>query len=179
MRRLNLGCGPDVHEGWVNADIAPWAPEVYVIGSPSRTPLPWPDDSFDGVVAHHVLQMIEWPELTPWLTEVRRVLAPDGTLRLTVPDLIGAVTAHQQGDWPWFPIADEVERSIDGKLCLYVSQAGATRSVFTGRWLTELCQRAGFAGVAEVAWGVTDSGPEWITELDTRQGESIVVEAWA
>ncbi len=170
--RLNAGCGPVTPESWVNvdADAYPGAMHCDVLDG-----LPFDDETFDGAVAHHVLQCVAWPSLERWLDEVRRVLKAGAWLRITVPDLLGAVAAHADGRAEWFPIDDKIEWSIDGKLCVYVSQAGATRSVFTGFWLVDLCERAGFTNV----WPSDGStgGPPWLTDLDSRLDESIVVEA--
>lgn len=179
--RLNIGCGTQVVEGWVNIDADHTLTQLDGIehGDPLEG-LPYDDDSIEGAVAHHVLQMVDWLDLVPWLREVRRVLAPGAWLRITVPDFLRAVTAARRGDVDWFPIEDAHERSIDGKLCLYVSQAGATRSVFTSSWLSTLCLRAGFTPVVVAAHlDAVHEGPEWLRALDSRGEESIVVEARA
>lgn len=180
MERLSWGCGPDVRPGWDHSDIEPW-PDLVDAGGhvgPIQAGLPWGDATFDYVVSHHALQMVPWPDLVPALAELRRVTRPGGWLRISVPDVMGAVEAFLTGNEAWFPIADEVEDTIDGKLCVYVTQAGATRSVFTARWLIDLCVQAGWPA-AKVAWighTHTDAGPG-ILELDGRPGESLIVEA--
>lgn len=173
---MNLGSGPATSApGWVHVDRD--AHHGSMVGDP-LTGLQWPDGTFDLIVANHVLQMVAWPDLVPWLAETRRVLAEGGVLRLLVPDLLGAVGAWRRHDASWFPISDDHERSIDGKLCMYVTQAGATRSVFTAEWLTELCERAGYTGSKRVAPGQTVSTDPRACDLDTRDAESVVVEAW-
>lgn len=179
--RLNLGCGNVRPVGWCNVDPHPDSPERVIVADP-LTGLPWGPDTFDGAVAHHVLQMIGWPDLVPWLTAVRVVLKPGAVFRIIVPDLIGAFDAYDEERIDWFPIADELADTIDGKLCAYLSQCGATRSVFTDAWLREITSAAGFV------WAMTCSsdgestgttGPPWICDLDTRLAESIVMEVIA
>lgn len=176
---MNLGCGPHPAAGWVNVDRDEYRGAFFC--DLLDTPLPFADETCEGAVAHHVLQMVPWPSLERWLAEVRRVLQPGAWLRITVPDLLGAVTAHDEGRSSWFPIDDQIERSIGGKLCVYLTQAGATRSVFTLGWLCELCERAGFTMVHGSTYAierkVKTCGPEWLTALDSRLDESIVVEA--
>lgn len=192
---LNVGCGPVPADGWVNVDIAPWdewppswlnmrglserpaawveRPGLYVVDDCS---LPFHDDTFDGAVAHHVLQMISWPDLVPWLSEVRRVLKPDAVLRCTVPDLQGALRAARRGDRSWFPVEGE---TVDEQLCVYLSQNGATRSVFTGDAIALLFERAGFAHVTwteRPAVPPLTHGPAWLLDLDSRLAESLIVE---
>lgn len=181
--RLNIGCGPIQPDEWLNMDTDPqWSAPL---GSLSALR----DRSVEGAVAHHVLQMVPWPELVPWLEEVRRVLRPSGYLRLSVPDL-ALVPDMLDGSQPPPPISDDHETSIEGKVCLWVSQAGATRSVFTADWLIELCRRAGFDAAGEAGWVQRQAGhrehrstgPEWLTSLDLtpdRRAESVYVDAIA
>lgn len=175
MRRLNLGCADVQPEGWENADVDPcWGARVAdPVGD-------WPFEEwdFDYVVANHVLQMVAWADLVPWLSAVRFVLKAGGVLRLVVPDLAAAFDAWAMQRSGWFPIDDRHESSVDGKLCMYVTQAGTTKSVFTEAWLRELLDRAGFSKVARPLAGGTvlceDAG---ICDLDSRRGESILLEA--
>lgn len=175
MRRLNLGCGPVQPDGWVNVDSDPqWGA---LVADPVGE-FPFEEWDFDYVVAHHVLQMVAWADLVPWLTKVRFVLKAGGVLRVSVPDLIGAIDAWSMRRGNWFPIADEHEPSVDGKLCLYVTQGGFTRSVFTEGWLRELLDRAGFSRVVRPLMGGTIlCDDEEICDLDSRRNESIMLEA--
>lgn len=179
--RLNVGAGNVRPSGWCNVEPYPqdWPPEGVIVADP-LTGLPWPDATFDGAVAHHVLQMVAWPDLVPWLGEVHRVLKPGAVLRLTVPDMLAAFDAYDENNSDWFPIDEKIESSLDGRLCVYLTQAGATRSVFTAPWLLELLSRAGFVDEAHIEEpGVTCSEHLWILDLDDRMGESIVVEGSA
>lgn len=174
--RLNFGCGPTIAAGWTNIDRDNHGQDHR---GDIRDGLPFADDAFDYVVAHHTLQMLAWPELVPALAELHRVTTPGGSLRLSVPDLLAAVYAYETGDSDHFQIDDAHEKTIDGKLCLYLSQAGATRSVFTSDWLERLCSRAGWIDPHQVGFCVTTSSWLEITGLDSRPAESIFVEAVA
>lgn len=174
--RLNFGCGPIIRDGWVNFDRDNYGQQHR---GDIRDGLPFADGFFECVVAHHALQMLAWPELVPALTELRRVTTPGGRLRLSVPDILSAVYAYEVGDADHFQIDDAHEKTIDGKLCLYLSQAGSTRSVFTIGWLEELCRRAGWIDPHQVGFCVTTSSWPEIVNLDSRPAESIFVEATA
>lgn len=177
MRLLNVGCGPvqPTDDLWTNLDSDPrWAGPNCIHADPLALHLPWPDGAFDGATSVHVLQMVAWPDLIPWLSEVRRVV--DGPVRLSVPDIMEAITAWHGGDRGWFPIAAEHEPSIDGAFCLYVTQAGATRSIFTVLHLIELCSRAGFQTARVEQHGVCEWLPA-LAALDTRPNESLIVTA--
>ncbi len=176
MNVLHLGSGPQLIDGWTNVDIVDHGQEhvLDVTGG-----LPFPDDWFDAVVSHHVLMMVPWPQILDVLVEARRVTKPLGVLRVSVPNLIGAFVAWMNHDTAWFPIDDRTEDTLDGKLCLYVTQAGATKSVFTPRYLNELLHRSGWREVEHVDEGVTVHSEQSICRADSRGGESVYVEALA
>ena len=57
MRKLNLGCGFDKREGFVNADNFPeCSPDVRF--DIERTPWPLEDDGFDHILMKHVLEHV-------------------------------------------------------------------------------------------------------------------------
>lgn len=174
--KLHWGCGPVVAAGWVNSDEDDHGQDH--VGD-IRDGFPWSEGTFDYCVSHHALQMLPWAALVPALAELRRVTKSGGWLRISVPDLLAAVFAYEVGDPDHFQVSDAHEKTIDGKLCLYLSQAGSTRSLFTGPWLEELCSRAGWVVVRRAGFAVTASPWENITALDSRSAESIFVEAVA
>ena len=81
-KKLNLGCGTDIREGWVNLDSAA-LPGVDVVHDINSLPLPFAADSFDEIVCQDILEHIA--DYTPLLKELHRVLAPGGMLRVRVP----------------------------------------------------------------------------------------------
>ena len=53
--KLNLGCGHNKRQGWVNVDHSDTcAPDMVV--NLEQTPWPWPDDSVEEVLMSHVLE---------------------------------------------------------------------------------------------------------------------------
>lgn len=176
--RLSWGCGPVYLSGWHHSDALRWTPDQEHVGR-IQDGLPWLTGTFDLVVSNHALQMVPWPELVPALAELRRVLRSGGVLRLLVPDLMRALLAYGEGHPDHFQVADEIEASIDGKLCVYLTQAGSSRSVFTGPWLGELLDRAGFVEVHGAAFGISGSDDPLACQLDSRVDESIIYEGTA
>lgn len=178
--RLNWACGPVLAEGWVNSDetryahVPPWLSPDHL--GRIQDGLPWPAGHFDYVVAHHALMMLEHAHLVPALVEMRRVTKPGGWLRVSVPDLFRALDAWQERNLDWFPLeADDVDEA----LCRYITQNGATRSVFTLGHLARLLANAGWSNVNATQHGVTYSGIVGLTDLDSRPNESLFMEAQA
>lgn len=176
LRRLSWGCGPVALDGWEGSDVADHGQSH--VGD-IRDGLPWPDGTFNAVASNHALQMLPWPDLVPALTELRRVTALGGWLRLLVPDLLLGVRSFYHRDAAVFLVSDEIEESLDGKLCVWITQAGSTRSVFTPGWTVELLRRAGWLSPRIVPYGITRSGDPELVALDSRPDESLIAEAVA
>lgn len=110
-KRLNLGCGTTVVQGWDNIDRSPnlildrfrplkrglyrfgvisaehmieWPPGV--IRHDVRKGLPYPDGSVDAVYSSHMLEHIYLDEARRLLREAAGVLRIGGIIRLALPD---------------------------------------------------------------------------------------------
>ncbi len=170
-----MGCGPDLRAGWVNADRTA-APGVDVCGDLCAG-LPLASETFDVVVAMHVLQDIAWPDLPAALAELRRLLRPGGVLRLGLPDLDRAIDAYRRGDAGYFFVPDADATSIGGKLVTQAIWYGSVRTPFTFDFACEWLLRAGFRDPLRCGFGQTRHGGDGIVELDNRERESLFVEA--
>lgn len=176
MRRLHWGCGPITPYGWVNSDIQP-GPGVDVVAD-IRRGLPLPDNAFDYIVSIHTLPEIPYADLDGALQELRRVLAPCGVLRLSLPDLDKALMAYASRDIDYFfLIPDDVVRSISGKMIVQLLWYGRSRSMFTIEFTTELLARNGFQSIQACSFQQTASPYPGIIELDDREVESFFIEA--
>jgi predicted SAM-dependent methyltransferase len=136
--------------------------------------LPWADATFDYCVSMHGLMMLPEPDLVPALVELRRVTKPGGWLRVSVPDMDQAIYAYLHGNRGWFPLEAP---NAGVAFCRYVTQNGATRSVFTQPRLAHLLADAGWRQWVPSACHLSSSGIPGITELDSRPDESIFMEA--
>jgi predicted SAM-dependent methyltransferase len=174
-RRLNWGCGGYPQQGWINSDVGNYAGVDIICDI--REGLPLETGSIDYAVSIHALPEIPYPDLLRTLEELRRVLKPEGTLRLGLPDLDRAIAAYLNGDPTYFLIPDEDARTLGGKLVVQMIWYGYSRSVFTNDFVEELLLKAGFARVARCAYRQTASPFAEIVELDNREQESLFVEA--
>lgn len=75
--RLNVGCGRDLRDGYVNSDVHP-LPGVDVVAELGRHPLPFPDCTFTLVAARDVLEHVD--DVVAAMAELHRVLRPGGRL---------------------------------------------------------------------------------------------------
>jgi hypothetical protein len=182
VRRLNLGCGSVIFEGWDNADINIFE-QRNAIGDvlfpvsegPTRTfrldVLEFPDlhtiGYYDYIFCNHMLSDFSHHELPRVLINIKHMLQTGGTVHILVPHIIMAMGAFFQNDVSWFPQGNDMP-GIDERFCTFVTWFGESKSVFTPRYLLELGNRAGFSHVTAVPWGKD--------EHDDREKESLVVE---
>jgi len=83
--RLHLGCGKSILPGWVNLDARPLpgVDVVFDLDDCARTPLPFPDDSVDEILASHVIEHLSRP--LPFMQELHRVAKPGARAVFRVP----------------------------------------------------------------------------------------------
>jgi predicted SAM-dependent methyltransferase len=175
IKRLHWGCGSWRPSGWINSDLKE-GPGID-ISCDIRDGLPLDTGSIDCVVSIHALQEVAYLYLVPVVQEFRRVLKPDGVLRLGLPDLDKTIQAYLSEDRSYFPIPDEEAKSLGAKLTVHLIWYGYTRTLFTHDFVEELLLKAGFREVDRCGYGETHSQYPGIVELDNREEESLFVEA--
>ena len=90
---LNLGCGDNIIEGYINADFfyplkfwkedflkKEWQLDL-------RYPLDCNDDIFDGIYTEHTLEHLYPTQVSRLLKELYRILKIGATIRITFPDI--------------------------------------------------------------------------------------------
>lgn len=80
--KLNLGCGPDIRDGWLNVDIDETYDIDYAWDLDDR-PWPWPDNAFSEVAMHNVLEHLD--DHLAVLEELYRITQPGGTVTISGP----------------------------------------------------------------------------------------------
>jgi len=79
--KLNLGCGTDIREGYVNLDSTK-LPGVQVVHDIQKLPLPFKNEEFDEILCQDVLEHVDYPRV---LKDLHRILKPGGKLSIRVP----------------------------------------------------------------------------------------------
>jgi len=80
-KKLNLGCGGDIKQGWINLDRHP-LPGVDIVHDIEVVPLPFGDGEFDYIYCKDVLEHCDY---VPVLRELHRILTTGGRLHIKVP----------------------------------------------------------------------------------------------
>ena len=141
IKGLNLGCGPRFHPDWVNLDLRPASPAVRHWDL--RRELPFSDASFDVVYHSHVLEHFSQRNGLHFLERCRKVLRPDGIIRVVVPDLERIVELYRQAlskalngeqdasidyDWAMIEMYDQtVRENSGGEMVQFVQKSTPTR----------------------------------------------------
>jgi SAM-dependent methyltransferase len=94
MRKLNLGCGKDIKEGWDHYDIYPLDDRVKPINL-HKLPLPFPDNYADVVKLHHIVEHMVYRK--EFMLEIARILKPGGRVFVRMP-CFGPALDHKS----WF-----------------------------------------------------------------------------
>lgn len=98
MDKLNLGCGGDVREGFVNVDVRR-EPGVEAVCDAAH--LPFSDGVFGEVVASDLLEHFSWRRTGEVLQEWRRVLRSGGELVVKVPNMHTLIQMYGKGRIPF------------------------------------------------------------------------------
>ena len=92
--KLHLGCGwRDFGDGWINID----GGDYEHLHHNDITKLPFDDSSADLIYASHVVEYFDRTDVVDLLTEWKRVLKKDGTLRIAVPDFESMSKLYLEG----------------------------------------------------------------------------------
>ncbi len=98
---VNVACGPQRLEGFVNLDVHPVASDV--VAWDSRRDLPLGDGAARGIRVEHFVEHLEAREELPaFLRDCHRALATGGVLRIIVPDAGRYLQAYCCGDLSGF-----------------------------------------------------------------------------
>ncbi|MDR0927816.1 MAG: glycosyltransferase [Ignavibacteria bacterium] len=93
---VNLGCGLDVRDGFINIDLFSDNPNV--VNMDIRK-LEFADNSVDFILASDVLEHFSHHETDAVLSEWNRVLKPNGTLLIRCPSLRLQIKAYTEKKW--------------------------------------------------------------------------------
>ncbi len=100
---LHVGCRNQLLPGWLNVDITERVSAVgtdvgttglrrldsgaYFLRHDASQPFPLESGAFQKIFSEHMIEHLTLSHGAKWLTEMFRVLAPGGVLRLSTPDL--------------------------------------------------------------------------------------------
>jgi predicted SAM-dependent methyltransferase len=147
VTRLHIGAGQESIPGWINIDNQglPGVDQVLDV----RKGLPF--SAVASIYAEHFLEHLTLDEGLAFLRECRRVLAPEGVLRLSTPNLDWVVLTHYRGS-----TVPEEDARVD---CLRLNRAfhgWGHRFLYNRATLVAVTRSAGFASTAFRTYGESE-----------------------
>jgi predicted SAM-dependent methyltransferase len=186
LRYLNLGCGPNGHEAFVNLDYL-WRPHIDVCWN-FNAGLPFADAAMQGIFSEHCLEHFSFGDALALLRECHRVLAPGGTLRIVVPDgemyLRTYVQALEGDPEARFPFAADARWEGCDSPILHVNRIFYTdrespfghQLIYDYALLERLLRKVGFSNVKRSDFRHGDD-PVLLIDSEGRRPESLYLEA--
>ena len=139
MKNLNLGCGEQTPDGWINVDYAlgsklakipginylgltqiKWNKKIFIHNL--LKPFPWETESIDIVYSSHTLEHFTREEGLSFLKESYRVLKKNGIIRILVPDLKPVINEYLEGKM-------RADYFLENLIVLYPSQKSILRKL--------------------------------------------------
>ena len=96
--KLQIGCGYNLAEGWLNTDLTPSAEEVAKLDAGDE--FPFSDNSFDFIYSEHILEHLHFEASCNMISECFRVLKPGGAIRIAIPHADFLVDIYQKPNEP-------------------------------------------------------------------------------
>ncbi len=209
--RVNVGCGMTPTPGWTNFDnsfslrvsrfpgLEAVLRSLRLAGEPERAyigfcrehdiawadatrRLPFDDAAVDAVYSSHMLEHLDRDGADRFLREVRRVLRPQGALRLAVPDLELLARAYcRNGDADGFLRGSYLcvpqPRGVLQRLRAAAVGPRHHQWMYDARSLSALLQRHDFGCIVVQPPGRTMIVDPGALDLREREDESLYVEA--
>ena len=202
---VNLGCGTNPADGWVNLDRSPglelrrvppivrralsalglteslteWPDNVRRVDATRG--LPFADGSVDAVYSSHMLEHLSAADAGRVLDECRRVLKPSGVLRLALPDLRAMAAAYVASIAP-----DAADRFMEQTMLGWSEMPKGVRRLVDmasgarHRWMYDsasIQQRCRDRGFATEEWDFREGKCPDLAAVEHRK-ESFFVEAY-
>jgi hypothetical protein len=138
---LNLGCGTNKLQGWLNHDA-----DVDI-----TKPLPWPEGSAHYVFIEHCVEHVSYHQAIAFFEEAYRVLAPGGVLRVVVPSI---EQIAKLADQSYFAFTEQWggEPTLKGALRAIIHAHGHQQA-WTASLMAHSLAYAGFIAVEELEVG--------------------------
>jgi predicted SAM-dependent methyltransferase len=173
--RLHVGCGQEAIAGWVNIDNQPLPGVDRVLDV--RGGLPF--SGVEAIYAEHFIEHLAFEDGLAFLAECRRVLAPEGVLRLSTPNLDWVLTTHYR----WQDVTPP-DRVLDCMKLNRAFHAWGHQFLYNQETLGAALKSAGFAHVTFHRYGESERpelrGLERHERWEERDGllHVLVAEAW-
>ena len=208
--KINVGCGSSPSKGWLNLDNSPsitianspllffilkkfhilskkhinyinWLKSNSIVFADATKRIPVRDSSASVVYSSHMIEHLSQRGLAKFLAEAKRVLAPKGVLRISVPDLDfhikkygidGNANAFMKSVTETVPKVDTLKERIIFLIAGYRNH----QWMYNSASLKSILLKAGFKDVEQVNPGTTKIQDYAGLNLYEREENSLILE---
>ncbi|KPJ58799.1 MAG: hypothetical protein AMJ42_02620 [Deltaproteobacteria bacterium DG_8] len=174
--KLNIGCGPQYKEGWINIDReSPCDVKTNLLEG-----LPFKDGCCDIAFLSHLLEHFSYQEARDFLVECNRISKIGALIRIIVPDLEIFARKYVEKDKAFYNQPGphngfRFKGDTLGDKFMYVAISGGHKYFYDFDSLRNLLLTCGFGNVVKSGFG--NSKIEGISLLDNRPEVSLFIEA--
>lgn len=178
MLKLHLGCGKNYFEGWVNIDNNTYGNlKKLDLNYDIRKGLPYSDKSVSFIYSQHFIEHFSLQEGYNLLKECKRVLKPEGVLRIATPDLDRIMRVYNDPNWRQYIKGDRLLEDVRtiGEYMNRTFRAWGHQYLYNGEDLSIVLERAGFTNLEFCNF--CQSRHTELANLETAKNATLIVEA--
>ncbi len=178
---VNIGCGPNIYEQFINVDYQ-WRPGIHVCWDISNGLPELKSDTYTGVYTEHCLEHIEFESCKKVLSDVYRVLKPEGILRIVVPDAELYLDLYQKGKvsddiaFPYMSQKDVLNGSTPMMEVNRVFRDHGHRFAYDFQTFAAMLKEAGYIDIKRQKFMCGDDD-NLLVDSESRKVESLYIEA--
>lgn len=168
--KLHLGCGwRDFGDDWIHIDDGDYNHLDYKTDVTKLSM--FKDNSVDLIYASHVIAYFDREEIKKVLIEWKRVLKPNGRLRLATPDFNSMINLYSNN----YLVLDDILGPLYGKMSMDKNTI-YHKTVYDFKSIKKLLNKLGFNSVKKYNWKKTehanfdDHSQAYIPHLDKENG---------
>lgn len=187
---LQIGAGPHQMPGWLRTDLDPNLTTIYLDAAKR---FPFADETFEYVVAEHIIEHVSYEDALKMLRECHRVLKKGGVVRISTPNIDLTYRLMQR------PLTPELQRYVlwSNQRSGFTDNPGSAIHVvnrlqhewghtflYDADTLTDALQRSGFTETLECTPGasahavlVNIDGHAQVIGEEFNELESLIIEA--
>jgi predicted SAM-dependent methyltransferase len=92
VKKLQIGCGSNILDGWLNSDYCPGFGRVICLDATNV--YPFKNETFDYIFSEHMIEHVSYTAGNKMLKECWRVLRYGGRIRISTPDLAFLISLY-------------------------------------------------------------------------------------
>ncbi len=177
--KLNIGCGTDYKEGWINIDNnSDNNIQKLDLNWDMRNPLPFEQDSIDYIFNEHFFEHLTPEDGVKVMVDLRRILKPGGTLRIAMPDLEVIVNSYQNVPLNKDPIIKEFNIDFVKTRAEWINMSfrwWGHMWLYDWEELDRRLKEAGFTKI--IRCKLSKSNNKELNKLEIRSGSYLIAEA--